>query len=702
MGIALQLFGGFRAIRDDGQVLQMPDRSRALLAYLATADSPVQRAVLAAFLSPDECEQDQRRNLRQALYAVRQTLGREVIVCNEAGDLGLNLEIVRADAREFQQAIADGDERSALQAIKLYHGSFLEGETCRSADFEDWLRTRRTEFLEAVVRALLRVIRLEMDRGLFEGALGHGRRALELDPFCEDAHRQVIRCLAALGERSSAIRHYEFARQLFANELGVQLDAQTAELRRTLEDGNTQSLAVHRPPLTPPGADVSQKGQSEAAGAILKGRKRTRAAPAVIGLATAGAAAIVTLAMIGWPEARLPAPQPLPTIAVLPFESGSGDNTEAAIGHGLAEELTAMLASHPGLSVLSPSRARRFEPDAGPDEVRKRSGVRYVLNGSARRSGEAFKITARLMDAQTGFQVWSTQLVGDGGKLAEIPERIAEVIEETLIGFSGTIEREEQRQAWSKSDRDLLEQDYVRRGEQYFLRFTPGAHAQALRIWHEGLARFPASVRLRLSLASVYRYAAEAGFGDRDQNLRTACELGRQIEQAPRKTRYEEWLSHWLAAKLAQWCEEDFGRSIAEIEIAIAMAPYDASARADLAELLANTGRTGTAIDWLREAIRRDPKPPDWYYRNLAWAYYLDGRTETALQTLQSQRHLKPSSLLAVVLARLGRDTEAREVAAEYKRLYSLSKLQGEIHWPLVPELKARWLSDLRSVGLGI
>ena len=147
------------------------------------------------------------------------------------------------------------------------------------------------------------------------------------------------------------------------------------------------------------------------------------------------------------------------------------------------------------------------------------------------------------------------------------------------------------------------------------------------------------------------------GMGIEIANLKAACTLGREVEKAPRKTRYEEWLSHWLSAKLAQWCEEDFPRSIKEIDMAIAMAPHDASARADLAELLANAGEIETAIEWLQEAIRRDPKPPDWYHRNLAWAHYLDGRDDMALQALQSQRNLQPNPLLAVVYARLNRDT---------------------------------------------
>jgi DNA-binding SARP family transcriptional activator len=225
--IALQLLGGFRAVRNDGPPILVPERARALLAYLAMADSAVPRSELAALLSSDDCEQDQRRNLRQALYVTRRALGPDAIVCTGQGDLNLNECVLRADVREFRRAIASGDERSAVQAMGLYRGAFLQGEAFRSSDFEDWLRSRRGELLDMVIRALVQVAHLEVNRGQFDRALARARRALELDPLCEEAHRQAIRCLAALGERSNALRQYEAARQLFRNELGVSLDPAT-------------------------------------------------------------------------------------------------------------------------------------------------------------------------------------------------------------------------------------------------------------------------------------------------------------------------------------------------------------------------------------------------------------------------------------------------------------------------------------------
>lgn len=692
--LALQFLGGFRAVRNDGHVVQLPERSRALLAYLAMAESPVYRAALASFLSPDQCEGDQRRNLRQALYILRQEVGRDVIACTEQGDLGLNETFVRADVRDFRRAVASDDEQSATQAIELYRGSFLKGETSLSPDFEDWVRACRGDLLDGVVHALVCVTHLELDRGRFDSALAHARRTLELDPLCEEAHRQTILCLAALGNRSNALRHYEAARQLFRDELGVPLEAQTNELHRVLAEGIEGGRSGNATTAFRSSAARTQTWRPGSAKSAPIGWIRGPGAPLSIGLGMIGAIVAVWVAMVGWLDPHLPAPDAT-SVSVLPFDTVSGDPAEIAIGNGIVEELTEMLASYPGLSVLSPGWAKPFKPEA--DAV---SGVRYVLNGGIRRSGKVLKITARLTDTRTGFQVWSTQIEGHDGQLGDLQQRVAERISETLIGFAGTIAKEEQRQAWNKSDRGLLEQDYVRRGEQFAIKFTPGDHTKAREIFNEGLARFPDSVRLRLSLAFLYRYAAEVGNGDRDQNLRAACRLGREIARAPKKTRYEDWLSHWLTAKLAQWCEGDFQRSIAAIEVAIALAPYDASTRADMAELLANAGQLTRSVEWLQEAIRRDPNPPDWYYRNLAWAYYLDGSFVMALQSLQSRKSPRPDPLLAVVLAGSHRDMEARKTVEEYLRLNGTSKLRGEMHRPLAAHLKAKWIRDLISVGL--
>jgi tetratricopeptide (TPR) repeat protein len=152
-------------------------------------------------------------------------------------------------------------------------------------------------------------------------------------------------------------------------------------------------------------------------------------------------------------------------------------------------------------------------------------------------------------------------------------------------------------------------------------------------------------------------------------------------------------------AMLYQWHEQDFDRSVAEAEATIALVPYDAWSRAALANWLATAGRTDRAIEWAKEAIRRDPKDPEWWIGNLAWAYYLAGRYDEALAELHKMS--KPGPLqLAVVQVRLGQVGEARAAVAEFLKVNPGYTLEKEARWPLREPLKQAYLDDLRAAGL--
>src|SRR5215471_4470667 len=144
MAFVLQLFGGFRLVGEDGKSASLPDRARALLAYLAVASSPVPRQILAELLSADGSEQEQRTTLRQVVYLVRKVVANGVALAPES-DLALNDALVTADVRLFQRSIARGDDRSLAEAVELYRGPFLYGVRSPSPAFEEWLSALRSE-----------------------------------------------------------------------------------------------------------------------------------------------------------------------------------------------------------------------------------------------------------------------------------------------------------------------------------------------------------------------------------------------------------------------------------------------------------------------------------------------------------------------------------------------------------------------------
>jgi TolB-like protein/DNA-binding SARP family transcriptional activator len=512
------------------------------------------------------------------------------------------------------------------------------------------------------------------------------RRALTLDPLREDAHRQITASLAALGQRTSALRQYELIRRLLAVELGVLPEAATTTLYDAIARGEicakmdeVVSDTTHKAP-----------GERPLRGNFIElfGRRNLKAAwvPLALVLTIVGGA-------VAWYERPAKSVDQIPSIAVLPFTSDGKHSSEP---DAIETDLSSLLSTHPGLRVVSSSPIST-EAVAAPAAL---STARYALQGSVRHSARKLQVSVRLIDGVHGDNLWADLLEMEGDDFPALKQQIAYRIYESLVGFTGQIERNEQRLAWSKPVSELSEYDYARRGEQLAFQFQKAPQEKARDIWYEGLRKFPNSVRLRFSLAALYRYWAEVGWSNQpDLDLAKAWRLGREASLMPTTSRFEQWLSHWLMAKLAQWCDQDFERSVAEARYAMKLLPYDATARADLAELMANAGYPSTAIEWLQESIRTDPTGPEWYRGNLAWAYYLAGRHREAVSELERLNKPRPL-LLAANYVRLGRVEEARALMVDYLKHNPDFSTKTIVRWPLINALRNRWLADLHQAGL--
>jgi DNA-binding SARP family transcriptional activator/TolB-like protein len=689
MDFVLQLFGGFRLARQASLPAGLTERARALLAYLAVASDPVPRQVLAEMLSDGGVEREQRTVLRQALYLLRKATSEKIVVSTANDDLLLNGELVQTDVQLFRIEISSHDRSSLATAVDLYRGDFLDGVKSPSSAFEEWLQARRAGFLDEALGALLKLAAFDAAGGLHDSALAYARRALALDPLREDAHREVMACLAALGRRTSALRQYATLQQLLAEELCVSPEAGTTALHDAIASGKDAKLTISEPL----GHD-----RSRTEGATGWRRVPASVAPLFKGrlVALMMVFPLITAGIAAWYIQPPPLSSDLPSLAILPFAKETG--------HGIADvsfdrELTTLLSTHPAIRVVSFGKAQ-IDPAADAQQRYTALQARYVLEGSIHKPPGKFQVMVQLIDSATGDHIWADRLQDEGDDIDALQEHVAYRIYESLVGFSGAISRHEQQQAWRKPVASLKDIDYVWRGQQFSLQFTKDAHAKWRQIVQEGLARFPESSRLRLTLAANYRYAVEAGWSEHpDEELAMAWQLAEQASLTAYRSRYDEWVSHWMLAKLAQWCKKDFERSVAEATRALKLLPYDATSRADLAELMANAGKTDEAIDWLLESIKRDPQGPEWYRGNLAWAYYLAGRYEQAFAELQKLNKPKPL-LLAAVYIRLGRSGEAHAILRSFRANNPAYTLIDAARWPLHASLKHAWLQDLRVAGL--
>ncbi len=238
--LQLSLLGKLQVNRDGRPISGfVSTKAQALLCYLAVTGRPHQREALATLLWGDSPDTEARANLRTVLVNLRKLVGpyieieREVISFNRASPYWLDVEL-------FETLLAASAVNSGLQlaaqAIELYRGNFLEGFTVRNAsDFEVWQLSQQERFHHMAVQALGIVSMQHMERGEFAPAIDYTRRLLALEPWQEEAHRQLMQLLAKSGQRNAALAQYDTCCQVLARELGVDPSSETRSLYEQLK-----------------------------------------------------------------------------------------------------------------------------------------------------------------------------------------------------------------------------------------------------------------------------------------------------------------------------------------------------------------------------------------------------------------------------------------------------------------------------------
>jgi DNA-binding SARP family transcriptional activator/predicted ATPase len=264
--LSIRLLGPFQATLDGAPLTGfVSDKARALLAYLATeADQPHRRGALAGLLWPDVPEQSARTSLRTALANVRQVIGdpasppflhvtRQTVQFNRRSDALVDVtefaRLLEAVPPQLAEQAADPQTVQDLEeAVALYRGSFLEGfSLADSPAFEEWVLLNREHCHRLLMDALRGLAEGYERRGEYEPALRHAWRQVELDPWREEAHLQVMRLLALDGQRSAALEQYERCRRLLRDELGVEPSAETTGLYEAIRRGELVAPALERP-----------------------------------------------------------------------------------------------------------------------------------------------------------------------------------------------------------------------------------------------------------------------------------------------------------------------------------------------------------------------------------------------------------------------------------------------------------------------
>lgn len=348
------------------------------------------------------------------------------------------------------------------------------------------------------------------------------------------------------------------------------------------------------------------------------------------------------------------APPGKPSIAVLPFVNLGNDTAEDRFADGLTEDLITDLSRIPDLFVIARSSAFAFKGKAMDARLIARNlGVRYLLEGSARRAAGRVRINVQLVDAESGGQLWAERFDRSLPDIFAVQDEVAGRIVKALLGRLGA-------RPPRNRPRSLEAYDLCVRARRLI-----DESPQTAREAHLLLSR---AISLDPEYAEAHRWLAMnhwtgwVHWGEPvDPNRGVALELARRAVALDPNDAGCRWV---LANVLAY--ERSFVEADAEFARALELDPNEADAWATLSDIAVLAGRIGEGLEHIHKAFRLNPFPASWYHLMLGQAQYADGDYETAVTTLRREDTYRTSSrrFLAASLAQLGRLDEARAEAA--------------------------------------
>jgi len=363
--LRLRSLGGL-AVERDGVPLSgaaAQPRRLAILAVLARAGSRgASRERLLALLWPDATEDTTRSILNQAIYMLRRDLGAADAIVG-VRELRLEPAVLSSDVGEFEDRYSSGDLEGA---VKLYAGPFLDGFRLAGApEFERWAETERDTLVRRYADALEQLARTAAQRGDALGASTWWRQLAALDPLNARVAIEVMRSLAAAGDRPGALQHARIYEALLEEHLDIAPDSAVVEMARKLRDESAQPAPLASPPLPTPPAPTQIAASSDpsalvaaapppapaATPATVRPAWRSRRAAALglsvaaIGIAVAGVAIARRTLISGSP----------PVVAVGRIADYRGEATDE-ITAPLTDMLATNLARTSSLRVISSAR----------------------------------------------------------------------------------------------------------------------------------------------------------------------------------------------------------------------------------------------------------------------------------------------------------------------------------------------------------
>jgi TolB-like protein/DNA-binding SARP family transcriptional activator/tetratricopeptide (TPR) repeat protein len=585
-------------------------KARALVAYLSLAVRAVSRRQLCELLW--DVPNDPRGELRWCLCKVRSIVdepGRRRV--DTSGDsIRLDLADCFVDAIKIARASEAGLETLPPERLRslstLFSGEFLDGlELDRNPGFNAWLTAQRRRFRGCHAVLLERLAATATGDEVFE----YLEKWLELAPFDLRVHEVLLHAFARRGQIREGEEHLAATGRLFEGE---GLDC--TPIRDRWRAVRACAVAA-----VPSPSDAPDRGGAAAAAS-------TR-----------------------------------PSIAILPFANLSGDPAQDYLSDGITEDIITDLSRWRMLAVLSRSASFRYRGiGADVGRIARELQVRYIVEGSVRRHGERIRITAQLIDTETGSHVWADRFDRERADVFQVQDEAVQTIVGTLVG---RVQAADAQRARRKPPASLAAYECVLQGNALPWDDATAA-AEATRLFETAIGIDP-GYGFAHALLAVMRYREWCNdlAGSDDAALDESYRLAkRAVEIADNEST--------CFSILAQVCilRRSFDLGLQHMQRAIEINATNQWNTADMGNVLCHVGRAEEAVAWFKRARQIDPYfDPAWYRHGLGRAHLMLHRYDEAVAEFEraSARPPQVSAYLAGCHARLGRSGRARAFAAD-------------------------------------
>jgi DNA-binding SARP family transcriptional activator len=624
--LQLKVLGRFTFVQGS-QAIAMPGvRDRALLAFLAITGVPQSRERLAGLLWSDRSDEQARQSLRQALAALRK-LGVPVLADGRER-IGL-ASAISCDAQAFVIHHTAGRLDDLRQAIELYEDNLLVDWTANLPDFEEWLTAERARFAGMAIEIVLRLLawpapRLEAAERLFLA-----RKALSIDPYLEEAHRQELGALIDMGLRGEAILAYQAFAAALRKDLGIDPDPQTVAIA-----------------------------------ALAKARMDT-----------------AHNKVPGKPSATASRPR----LAVFPLHTPEQSDVASHLAFGVMSEIAEALSQFPSIRVIAPQSSFLIanEPNRLDCAVQSLRAA-YVLEGRLASYKKGVEVRLELIDLADGSIVLSECRTGETLDYPDFARQLAHAVANSIDGRIGQLRRSRSE---AIDPERLAAWDLWLRGQHVSEKWATDSEPQAESLFRRAIAADPTLARACSSLALVLngRILVSPGLPGENELRQEAVELARRaVDLDPRDPRSHlamAWVSLFLC---------DRQRAMRHAQLAYESNPHSADTLMHVGLLNAYLGEASSGLRLANEAIDLNPLFPDWYVYMHAQILILAGQSKEALSRASgfADSFIELAGWLTIAAAEASDDEAMHDMAS---RLLTLTQHNWAGDTPWTKERATEW-----------